>query len=736
MTASSSSSPAPSSSQKRPTKRPSDTDLRSEHKRPATPAALQPAEAERDHDNGEFDISSDMSLLVQLETSERIAREDFMDRVRRNPVSRVPHEVLELILAEITDQKTLHALSLVCRGFNRCTTPRLYLAPKFADTFAWAQFSIQIRPHVGSSAGLASFVQVVDLSCDKPLVASDERRQPNATILPADPNANAGANQQVAQTDFTSSSGPQSRVLPVFLSPTVVTLRRVPMEATQHTARKASASAATPLISFPQSLSGASGSSSAGNATGGVMPPATHTPSTPLLDSNAPAVNNQVNILGRLYSHTYNRHVWKSASHAIVEGAGSSSQAGNANAAGSTASSTPPQHAMPEEQWRVIRRECANAIAAWKRASLASENESPELQGQMSAEDLMSEPDMREFLSGKDATTRRERISAGKRPANGSSASWSNSGSESSAASGSAGTAASSEAAPGGDGPNLWFDTWALASLASPNSLDILEHFMTADRARRGLSNASSAADGESSPQGSSSNPPSAAASGNGNSSNRGSLFPWRTSGRIPSQQATTPPVAHEATIALSNAETGNDETPAVTYVLDRNARLPRLQLLTSALVTLSNCPNLFHISLANTTLVQDTLVEETGEYLSERAPRSPDTSKGPPSTTFLTLTPLTVSRAFEILLNACPKLISLDLSGCDWVTDELVAQLLMSAKRLRHLNLDRCAKASQQVAKLWFEEDQQVEEGAGGDGEGSIARKFFALLPALIGDA
>ncbi|KAI8591726.1 hypothetical protein BDZ88DRAFT_30332 [Geranomyces variabilis] len=406
-----------------------------------------------------------------------------------------------------------------------------------------------------------------------------------------------------------------------------------------------------------------------------------------------------------------------------------------ANASGSTASSTPPQHAMPEEQWRMIRGECANAIAAWKRASLASENESPELQGQMSAEDLMSGPDVREFPDGEDATARRERISAGKRPANGSSASWSNSGSESSAASGSAGAPASSGAAPGGDGPNLWFDTWALASLASPNSLEILEHFMTADRARRGLSNATSAADGESSQRGSSSNPPSAAASGNGSSSNRGSLFPWRTSGRISSQQATTPGVAHEATDALSNAETGNHETPAVTYVLDRNARLPRLQLLTSALVTLSNCPNLYHISLANTALVQDTLVEETGEYLSERAPRSPDTSKGPPSTTFLTLTPLTVSRAFDILLNACPKLISLDLSGCDWVTDELVAQLLMSAKRLRHLNLDRCAKASQQVAKLWFEEDQQVEEGAGGDGEGSIARKFFALLPALIGD-
>ncbi|KAI8591727.1 hypothetical protein BDZ88DRAFT_30350 [Geranomyces variabilis] len=167
---------------------------------------------------------------------------------------------------KITDQKTLHALSLVCRGFNRCTTPRLYLAPKFADTFAWAQFSIQIRPHVGSSAGLASFVQVVDLSCDKPLVASDERRQPNATILPADPNVNAGANQQVAQTDFTSSSGPQSRVLPVFLSPTVVTLRRVPMEAAQHTARKASASAATSLISFPHSPFGASGSSSAAHS--------------------------------------------------------------------------------------------------------------------------------------------------------------------------------------------------------------------------------------------------------------------------------------------------------------------------------------------------------------------------------------------------------------------------------------------------------------------------------------
>ncbi|KAJ3179658.1 hypothetical protein HDU87_002864 [Geranomyces variabilis] len=349
---------------------------------------------------------------------------------------------------------------------------------------------------------------------------------------------------------------------------------------------------------------------------------------------------------------------------------------------------------------------------------------------------------MEEFLGGSDAATRQERISAGKRPANGSSASWSNSSLDSSAAFGSAGAPASSGAAPGNGGPNSWTDSW---SLASPNSLDILKHFMIADRARRGSHNVSSAADtptqtlsasGESGQQGSSSNPSAIASGNNVNLSKRSSLFPWRTSGTIPSQQIAAPRGAHETTDADSNADTGNNETPAVTYVLDRNARMPRLQLLTSALVTLSNCPNLFHISLANTALVQDTLVEETGEYLSERAPRSPDTSAGPPSPTFLTLTPLTVSRAFELLLNACPKLVSLDLSGCDWVTDELIAQLLKSAKRLRHLNLDRCAKASQHAAKLWFEEEQQVEQDAEGEGEGPIAQKFFALLPALRGDA
>ncbi|KAJ3156248.1 hypothetical protein HDU86_004012 [Geranomyces michiganensis] len=326
---------------------------------------------------------------------------------------------------------------------------------------------------------------------------------------------------------------------------------------------------------------------------------------------------------------------------------------------------------------------------------------------------------------------RRQRITAGKRVVNGSSTSASNT---------TLGAGTSSGSVSALDPSNSADPLIGGCPLNSPSGPHILEMFLKADRARRGNSNDTLSTDttsstlfGNISQASSSSASPPAASSSSSNVSETGSSS-FASNVRASLQQAFTRG-AYESADTHSSSENRNSDGQAVTYVLERNTRAPRLQLLTSALVTLSNCPNLSHISLANTALGQDTLVEETGEFLSERGPRSPESS-GPTPAAFLTLTTLTVSKAFEILLDACPKLISLDLSGCDWVTDELVAQLLTKAKRLRHLNLNRCAKASWEVAKLWFEEEEQPINGSVGDGEGPIAKKFCALLPALRPEA
>ncbi|KAI8921240.1 hypothetical protein DFJ77DRAFT_449084 [Powellomyces hirtus] len=212
-----------------PKKRPSDSVLGASYKRPTTPT---PGGCKSTNDNKSEDTkvteleasfgmavnsmvsqpvleadaaTAETSLLALIETSERIAREDRIRRIRNNPVARVPHEILEIIFHQISDQRTLHSLSLVCRSFNICATPLLYATPRFAGTFSWAQFGVTILRRKENSRDLASFVQVVDLSCAEPKAAVND--------------------PQPAHASASTTSTRASRVVPVMTSAHTVTLR-------------------------------------------------------------------------------------------------------------------------------------------------------------------------------------------------------------------------------------------------------------------------------------------------------------------------------------------------------------------------------------------------------------------------------------------------------------------------------------------------------------------------------
>ncbi|KAK9718836.1 hypothetical protein K7432_005168 [Basidiobolus ranarum] len=76
----------------------------------------------------------------------------------------LPDELLLQIFQYIAPlQASLNACAEVCRQWNRCVTPLLYYAPKFASTFHWALFiQTLLRPKRLHSHGM--FVHRIDLS--------------------------------------------------------------------------------------------------------------------------------------------------------------------------------------------------------------------------------------------------------------------------------------------------------------------------------------------------------------------------------------------------------------------------------------------------------------------------------------------------------------------------------------------------------------------------------------------
>ncbi|KAJ3308500.1 hypothetical protein HDU76_003949 [Blyttiomyces sp. JEL0837] len=122
-----------------------------------------------------------------------------------------------------------------------------------------------------------------------------------------------------------------------------------------------------------------------------------------------------------------------------------------------------------------------------------------------------------------------------------------------------------------------------------------------------------------------------------------------------------------------------------------------RILILSSTLMHIAeHCPKLLSLSLAWCSVVTDTLVVETGEYLSTQLHTPQE---------YLTRVKITAKMGLEKLLESCSEIVSLDLRGCDWVTDDVVLMIVEKGLAIRALNLLRCPRVRGSLAKLFFVE-------------------------------
>ncbi|KAJ3007268.1 hypothetical protein HKX48_009228 [Thoreauomyces humboldtii] len=162
-----------------------------------------------------------------------------------------------------------------------------------------------------------------------------------------------------------------------------------------------------------------------------------------------------------------------------------------------------------------------------------------------------------------------------------------------------------------------------------------------------------------------------------------------------PPQHRTTTVIPVATAAQTVNIASNNGPTTSTS----KKNRPPRLNLLVSALTTLSRFENLRHLSLRHSTLGRDLLIVETGDYESFQTDVP----------AFLNSKRLCPHEELVRLATRCPNLVSLDLGHCEWVTNALVADLVEEARALRHLNLEKCSKIAVPAAMLWFLNPIQV---------------------------
>jgi hypothetical protein len=121
----------------------------------------------------------------------------------------------------------------------------------------------------------------------------------------------------------------------------------------------------------------------------------------------------------------------------------------------------------------------------------------------------------------------------------------------------------------------------------------------------------------------------------------------------------------------------------------------PTFQVHASALIRIATyCPRLKILSLSGCDIKTDTLIKETGEWLSMLA-YTPQT--------YLTRELVTPAQALSQVLERCAGLLSLDLAGCAWVSEETVLDVVNNAKNLCALNLLGCSSIKHSAQKLFF---------------------------------
>ncbi|KAJ3186982.1 hypothetical protein HDU85_007020 [Gaertneriomyces sp. JEL0708] len=128
----------------------------------------------------------------------------------------------------------------------------------------------------------------------------------------------------------------------------------------------------------------------------------------------------------------------------------------------------------------------------------------------------------------------------------------------------------------------------------------------------------------------------------------------------------------------------------------------PPMIVQSSTLIQLSErCPDLRHIALSNCPILPDTYIKEIREYASAL-------QYTPPS--YFTLIPITALDAIKHLVENCPKLVSFDLRGCEWVTEDVPRFIADACPGLRSLDLRKCSKLSSSLQNLFLSDDIDLD--------------------------
>ncbi|KAI9287468.1 hypothetical protein BC943DRAFT_358716 [Umbelopsis sp. AD052] len=146
-----------------------------------------------------------------------------------------------------------------------------------------------------------------------------------------------------------------------------------------------------------------------------------------------------------------------------------------------------------------------------------------------------------------------------------------------------------------------------------------------------------------------------------------------------------------------TNPSDGGDLIDALENMADRWANVettnisnskitPTITLSTSSFLQVASCcPNLTFLDLSNTALFCDSLILETGEYVS-----SIQTFALQPG---LTHVRIELDQAIRAIGTQCPALRHVNMQACDWVTAKVIWSWVTNCPKLQKLDARRCLR-------------------------------------------
>lgn len=137
---------------------------------------------------------------------------------------------------------------------------------------------------------------------------------------------------------------------------------------------------------------------------------------------------------------------------------------------------------------------------------------------------------------------------------------------------------------------------------------------------------------------------------------------------------------------ALDNAVDRWDNVEVSNISISNSKVTPTITLSTSSFLQVaSRCPNLTFLDLSNTALFCDSVILETGEYVSSIQAFALQPG--------LTHVRIDLNQAIRALGSQCPTLRHVNMQSCDWVTAKVIWSWVVNCPKLQTLDARRCLR-------------------------------------------